>query len=285
MWNSFPFLFSCLDYKSLGILKRQFPNTPLIGLTATATNHVLKDAQKILHVQKCITFTASFNRPNLYYEVCLNFQLYILIINIFSTEWWCPFISSSCWTCCHLQRSLGCFVYGQGLADRTVYRGELDNNRLRLLQPVGKYVIWLQNVVIHCVFSLATGSFIVLHGKTCGFVFVFFYGLLRCNLTVHKEDIIILVTCRTVVFIVLEEVEWIGLFGRLCATWRTLIYVCCIFEVRHKPSNNEDFIEDIVKMINGRYKGLSGKKLFCFFFLKKGILFLYNLQCYRNVFE
>ncbi|NXT18873.1 RECQ1 helicase, partial [Syrrhaptes paradoxus] len=59
------------DYKSLGILKRQFPNAPLIGLTATATNHVLKDAQKILHVQKCITFTASFNRPNLYYEVCL----------------------------------------------------------------------------------------------------------------------------------------------------------------------------------------------------------------------
>ncbi|NXW73714.1 RECQ1 helicase, partial [Hirundo rustica] len=57
------------DYKSLGILKRQFPNTPLIGLTATATNHVLKDAQNILHVQKCITFTASFNRPNLYYEV------------------------------------------------------------------------------------------------------------------------------------------------------------------------------------------------------------------------
>ncbi|XP_068046570.1 ATP-dependent DNA helicase Q1 [Anomalospiza imberbis] len=57
------------DYKSLGILKRQFPNTPLIGLTATATNHVLKDAQNILHVQKCITFTASFNRPNLFYEV------------------------------------------------------------------------------------------------------------------------------------------------------------------------------------------------------------------------
>ncbi|KAJ6666262.1 hypothetical protein lerEdw1_000534 [Lerista edwardsae] len=57
------------DYKLLGILKRQFPNAPLIGLTATATNHVLQDAQKILCVQKCITFTASFNRPNLYYEV------------------------------------------------------------------------------------------------------------------------------------------------------------------------------------------------------------------------
>ncbi|XP_075863726.1 ATP-dependent DNA helicase Q1 isoform X1 [Microcebus murinus] len=57
------------DYKSLGILKRQFPNTALIGLTATATNHVLKDAQKILGVENCFTFTASFNRPNLYYEV------------------------------------------------------------------------------------------------------------------------------------------------------------------------------------------------------------------------
>ncbi|XP_023574830.1 ATP-dependent DNA helicase Q1 [Octodon degus] len=57
------------DYKALGILKRQFPNTSLIGLTATATNHVLKDAQKILCVEKCFTFTASFNRPNLYYEV------------------------------------------------------------------------------------------------------------------------------------------------------------------------------------------------------------------------
>uniref|UniRef100_A0A8C5MUK7 ATP-dependent DNA helicase n=1 Tax=Leptobrachium leishanense TaxID=445787 RepID=A0A8C5MUK7_9ANUR len=57
------------DYKSLGILKRQFPNASLIGLTATATSNVLKDAQKILCISKPITFTASFNRPNLFYEV------------------------------------------------------------------------------------------------------------------------------------------------------------------------------------------------------------------------
>ncbi|XP_072000856.1 ATP-dependent DNA helicase Q1-like isoform X2 [Engystomops pustulosus] len=57
------------DYKALGILKRQFPKAPLIGLTATATSHVLKDAQKILCVQRPLTFTASFNRPNLFYEV------------------------------------------------------------------------------------------------------------------------------------------------------------------------------------------------------------------------
>ncbi|TFK06076.1 ATP-dependent DNA helicase Q1 [Platysternon megacephalum] len=33
--------------------------------------------------------------------------------------------------------------------------------------------------------------------------------------------------------------------------------------VRQKPSNSEDFIEDIVKIINGRYKGLSGI-IYCF---------------------
>ncbi|XP_047431881.1 ATP-dependent DNA helicase Q1 isoform X3 [Mugil cephalus] len=57
------------DYKLLGILKRQFPKVPLLGLTATATSSVLKDCEKILCVQQPITLTASFNRTNLYYEV------------------------------------------------------------------------------------------------------------------------------------------------------------------------------------------------------------------------
>ncbi|XP_029016245.1 ATP-dependent DNA helicase Q1 [Betta splendens] len=57
------------DYKLLGILKRQFPRVPLLGLTATATSSVLKDCEKILCVSKPVTLTASFNRTNLYYEV------------------------------------------------------------------------------------------------------------------------------------------------------------------------------------------------------------------------
>ncbi|XP_055760958.1 ATP-dependent DNA helicase Q1-like isoform X1 [Salvelinus fontinalis] len=60
------------DYKLLGILKRQFPKVPLLGLTATATSSVLKDCQKILCVPEPITLTASFNRTNLYYEVRLK---------------------------------------------------------------------------------------------------------------------------------------------------------------------------------------------------------------------
>jgi len=35
------------------------------------------------------------------------------------------------------------------------------------------------------------------------------------------------------------------------------------YEIRQKPSNTEDFIEDIVKLINGRYKGQSGI-IYCF---------------------
>ncbi|XP_068163543.1 ATP-dependent DNA helicase Q1 isoform X2 [Antennarius striatus] len=57
------------DYKMLGILKRQFPGVPLLGLTATATSSVLKDCEKILCVKQPITLTSSFNRKNLYYEV------------------------------------------------------------------------------------------------------------------------------------------------------------------------------------------------------------------------
>ncbi|XP_067138641.1 ATP-dependent DNA helicase Q1-like isoform X2 [Centruroides vittatus] len=57
------------DYKFLGILKRQFPNVPILGLTATATSRVIVDVQKILNVEGCLVLKASFNRPNLIYEI------------------------------------------------------------------------------------------------------------------------------------------------------------------------------------------------------------------------
>lgn len=57
------------DYKVLGILKRQFPKVPLLCLTATATSVVLDDVKSILAVPGALSFTASFNRPNLHYQV------------------------------------------------------------------------------------------------------------------------------------------------------------------------------------------------------------------------
>ena len=50
-------------------MKRLFPNVPILGLTATATDSVIDDIKKILNIQKCVLFKASFNRPNIYYEV------------------------------------------------------------------------------------------------------------------------------------------------------------------------------------------------------------------------
>ncbi|XP_053607263.1 ATP-dependent DNA helicase Q1-like [Plodia interpunctella] len=57
------------DYKYLGVLTNLFPNIPLLGLTATATSHVLNDVQKILNIPGCLIIKSTFNRPNLYYKI------------------------------------------------------------------------------------------------------------------------------------------------------------------------------------------------------------------------
>ncbi|XXG75491.1 hypothetical protein AAC387_Pa08g0046 [Persea americana] len=57
------------DYKNLGILKTQFPNVPLVALTATATQKVQMDLMEMLHIPKCVRFLSTVNRPNLFYKV------------------------------------------------------------------------------------------------------------------------------------------------------------------------------------------------------------------------
>jgi ATP-dependent DNA helicase RecQ len=58
------------EYRNLrSIIKRIGDNIPIIALTATATPKVQEDILKNLGVTDANTFKASFNRPNLYYEV------------------------------------------------------------------------------------------------------------------------------------------------------------------------------------------------------------------------
>ncbi|MDC7995681.1 DNA helicase RecQ [Altibacter sp. HG106] len=58
------------EYRNLKkIIERIGTNIPIIGLTATATPKVQEDILKNLQIQDANTFKASFNRPNLYYEV------------------------------------------------------------------------------------------------------------------------------------------------------------------------------------------------------------------------
>lgn len=57
------------EYRNLKNIIKQLGDVPIIGLTATATPKVQEDILKNLDMVNAKTFKASFNRPNLYYEV------------------------------------------------------------------------------------------------------------------------------------------------------------------------------------------------------------------------
>lgn len=57
------------EYRNLRNIIKQIDNVPVIGLTATATEKVQEDILKTLGISNAKTFKASFNRPNLFYEV------------------------------------------------------------------------------------------------------------------------------------------------------------------------------------------------------------------------
>ena len=57
------------DYNQLGILRTQFPNVPMMALTATANEKVVNDAIFALKMRNAYRYKTSFNRPNLRYEV------------------------------------------------------------------------------------------------------------------------------------------------------------------------------------------------------------------------
>ncbi len=56
------------EYAALGILKTQFPEVPIIALTATADQQTRKDIVVRLNYQPK-KYVASFNRPNIHYQV------------------------------------------------------------------------------------------------------------------------------------------------------------------------------------------------------------------------
>jgi len=57
------------EYRNLRSIIKQLGDVPVIGLTATATPKVQEDILKNLDMSDANVFKASFNRPNLYYEV------------------------------------------------------------------------------------------------------------------------------------------------------------------------------------------------------------------------
>lgn len=57
------------DYMKLNKFRQNFPNVPIIALTATATLRVREDIISLLGMREPKFFLSSFNRPNLTYEV------------------------------------------------------------------------------------------------------------------------------------------------------------------------------------------------------------------------
>ncbi|AFY60862.1 DNA helicase RecQ [Synechococcus sp. PCC 6312] len=57
------------DYRQLSRLRELFPSIPMMALTATATHCVRADITEQLSLKQPFIHVASFNRPNLYYEV------------------------------------------------------------------------------------------------------------------------------------------------------------------------------------------------------------------------
>ena len=60
------------EYRNLRNIIEKIDNVPIIGLTATATEKVQEDILKTLGMSDAKTFKASFNRPNLFYDVRLK---------------------------------------------------------------------------------------------------------------------------------------------------------------------------------------------------------------------
>ncbi|KAL9652273.1 hypothetical protein ABK040_011933 [Willaertia magna] len=57
------------SFRKLHTLKKEFPQTPIIALTATATDKVRTDVIEQLDLKNPSLFISSFNRPNIFYEI------------------------------------------------------------------------------------------------------------------------------------------------------------------------------------------------------------------------
>ncbi len=77
------------DYRNLNKLRANFPNIPIIALTATATEKVREDIVKQLDLPEPNIFISSFNRQNLSYEVLPkkdSFNSILSLIELYPNE-------------------------------------------------------------------------------------------------------------------------------------------------------------------------------------------------------
>src|SRR5258708_789236 len=69
------------EYRQIASLRAIFPETPLMALTATATERVRADIVAQLHLREPLCYQASFNRPNLTYRISATSGAYEQIMD------------------------------------------------------------------------------------------------------------------------------------------------------------------------------------------------------------
>src|SRR5882672_4198992 len=74
------------EYRRLAELRSQFPEVPLMALTATATERVRLDIVKQLRLREPQRYVASFNRPNLMYRVLPKSKAYEQVLYFVNTR-------------------------------------------------------------------------------------------------------------------------------------------------------------------------------------------------------
>ena len=74
------------EYRQLSNLRRLFPDLPFMALTATATDRVRTDILTQLRLKEPRTFVASFNRPNLNYQIETKQAVFQQILKFVSSK-------------------------------------------------------------------------------------------------------------------------------------------------------------------------------------------------------
>jgi ATP-dependent DNA helicase RecQ len=69
------------EYRQLADLRKLFPETPMLALTATATERVRADIVQLLKLRDPRCYVASFNRPNLTYRVLAKNKPYDQVLD------------------------------------------------------------------------------------------------------------------------------------------------------------------------------------------------------------
>ncbi|KAL8426078.1 hypothetical protein Efla_007351 [Eimeria flavescens] len=140
------------DYCQLRRLREEFPNVPIVALTATATVAVLHDVQRQLGMREPVVFQRSFDRPNLRYEVLPKQRLRAVqqVVDIIMQNFrgLCGIVY------CLSQRD--CERVAEGLEDAGIaaafYHAKLDADKREHVQRC-----WMQNQFKVIVATLAFG--------------------------------------------------------------------------------------------------------------------------------